>query len=120
MLRSGRHVTKTGLLCFYSMARMESIWGEDCLEFKPERWICDKGGIADVPSYKFTAFNAAPRICLGKEMSFTQIKIIEAALLGNYRVEIVEGHPISPSLSAVLHMKHGLKVRVSKMCASAT
>ncbi|KAJ0040494.1 hypothetical protein Pint_27122 [Pistacia integerrima] len=39
-------VPKTKILfSMYAMGRMESIWGEDCLEFKPERWITEKGGI---------------------------------------------------------------------------
>ncbi|KAJ0097941.1 hypothetical protein Patl1_27750 [Pistacia atlantica] len=39
-------VPKTKILfSMYAMGRIESIWGEDCLEFKPERWITEKGGI---------------------------------------------------------------------------
>ncbi|PWA74868.1 cytochrome P450 [Artemisia annua] len=37
------------------MGRMETIWGQDCLEFKQERLISLKGGIKHVPSYNFTA-----------------------------------------------------------------
>ena len=47
----------------YAMGRMESIWGQDCLDFKPERWISKRGGMVHVPSFKFIAFNAGPRTC---------------------------------------------------------
>jgi cytochrome P450 len=96
------------------MGRMESIWGEDCLEFKPERWISEQGRIVHVPSYKFIAFNAGPRTCLGKDMSFIQMKIVASSIIWNYRVQVVEGHPVLPKISVVLHMRHGLKVRVTK------
>ncbi|XXG49376.1 hypothetical protein AAC387_Pa02g3579 [Persea americana] len=33
------------LIPLYAMGRMESIWGKDCLEFKPERWISESGVI---------------------------------------------------------------------------
>ncbi|KAE8021476.1 hypothetical protein FH972_007362 [Carpinus fangiana] len=102
------------LYCPYAMGRMESIWGEDCLEFKPERWISEKGRIVHVPSYKFVAFNAGPRTCLGKDMSFIQMKIVASTIIWNYRLQLVEGHPVLPSVSVILHMKHGLKVRVTK------
>ena len=96
------------------MGRMESIWGEDCLDFKPERWITEFGGIVHVPSFKFIAFNAGARTCLGKDIAFIQMKIIASAIIWKYHVHVVEDHPISPSISVVLHMKHGLKVRISK------
>jgi len=32
----------------------------------------------------------------------------------NYHFQVVEDHPIIPSVSVVLHMKHGLKVNVKK------
>ncbi|KAL0443161.1 UNVERIFIED_CONTAM: Alkane hydroxylase MAH1 [Sesamum latifolium] len=54
------------IVSFYSTGRMESVWGKDCLEFKPERWISQGGGMKHEPSYKFPAFNAGPRTCLGK------------------------------------------------------
>ncbi|XP_042969955.1 alkane hydroxylase MAH1-like [Carya illinoinensis] len=102
------------LFSLYSVGRMESIWGKDCLEFKPERWISERGRIAHVPSYKFIAFNAGPRTCLGKDMSFIQMKMVASTLIWNYHVQVVEGHPVSPSISIILHMKHGLKVKLSK------
>ena len=96
------------------MGRMESIWGEDCLDFKPERWITEFGGIVHVPSFKFIAFNAGARTCLGKDIAFIQMKIIASAIIWKYHVDVVEDHLVSPSISVVLHMKHGLKMRISK------
>ncbi|CAN0904109.1 Alkane hydroxylase MAH1 [Linum grandiflorum] len=92
VLPSG-HVVSRGtkfLFSIYSMGRMEEIWGKDCMEFKPERWISERGGITHVPSYKFMVFLAGPRACLGKNIAFISV----------------------PSL--VLIMKNGFKTRVSK------
>jgi cytochrome P450 len=115
-LPSGHHIGRnTKIIIFiYAMGRMEEIWGEDCLQYKPERWISEQGGIISVPSYKFSAFGGGPRSCLGKAMAFIQMKIVATAILWNYHVQVVEGHPVLPSVSVVLHMKHGLKVRITK------
>nr|GLL38248.1 alkane hydroxylase MAH1-like [Ipomoea trifida] len=102
------------LLSFYSLGRMNSIWGEDCMEFKPERWISDKGRIKHEPSYKFPAFNAGPRTCLGKEMTFVQMKIIVVFILHHYEFEVVDSHSVSPSDSIIIEAKHGLKVKFTK------
>ncbi|XP_016470477.1 alkane hydroxylase MAH1-like [Nicotiana tabacum] len=102
------------MFSLYAMGRMESIWGKDCLEFKPERWISDGGTIKHEPSYKFLAFNAGPRTCLGKEVAFTQMKAVAAAIIHNYQVELVKGHPIEPNASIILYMRHGFKVRISR------
>lgn len=109
--------TKT-VMSFYSMGRMESIWGKDCLDFKPERWITDQGEIKHEPSYKFTAFNAGPRTCLGKDMTFVQMKIVAACIIFHYKIQLVEGQSICPSDSVILHMMNGLKVRVTRRCAT--
>ncbi|XP_071920082.1 alkane hydroxylase MAH1-like [Coffea arabica] len=100
------------ILFFYSMGRMESLWGEDCLEFKPERWISERGRVRHEPSFKFPAFNAGPRTCLGKEMAFVQMKMVAASIIYNYHVRVVDGHPISPSDSIIIQMKQGLMVRL--------
>jgi cytochrome P450 len=80
---------------------MDSIWGGDCLEFKLERWISKQGRIVHVRSFKFATFNAGPRTRLGKDISFIQMKMIASAIIWNYHVQVVEGHPISSSISVV-------------------
>ncbi|AES86633.2 cytochrome P450 family protein [Medicago truncatula] len=117
VLPSGHKIKSNTMIVYslYSIGRVEEIWGEDCLEFKPERWISKKGEIIHVPSYKFIAFNAGPRSCLGKEMSFIEMKMIIVAILLNYHIHVVEGQVVKPSISLILHMKHGLKVMVKKI-----
>ncbi|KAF7840246.1 alkane hydroxylase MAH1-like [Senna tora] len=97
------------LLSFYSVGRLEEIWGEDCSEFKPERWISETGCIVNVASHEFPSFNTGPRACLGKNLSMAIMKIVTSAIMWNYDIRVVEDHPISPSFSLVLMMKHGLK-----------
>ncbi|KAG9136573.1 hypothetical protein Leryth_014396 [Lithospermum erythrorhizon] len=99
--------TKT-VLSFYSMGRMEQIWGKDCLEFKPSRWISERGGIKHEASFKFTAFNAGARSCLGKDMSFIQMKMVAAALIYHFEFKVLEGQSILPSPSIILHMQNDL------------
>ncbi|GJT63000.1 alkane hydroxylase MAH1-like protein [Tanacetum coccineum] len=118
ILPSGNQVDpdSTIILCYYNMGRMKSIWGEDCMEFKPERWVSATGEIIHQPSYKFPAFNVGPRTCLGKDMSFFNMKIVATTIIHHYQVELVEGHPVVPSASMMLEIKHGLKVKLSKRC----
>ncbi|KAL2335746.1 hypothetical protein Fmac_016959 [Flemingia macrophylla] len=116
VLPSGHGVDagETILFSLYAMGRCKEIWGEDCSEFKPERWISQKGGMVYVPSYKFIAFNAGPRTCLGKDLSFIQMKMVAAFILSNYCVQVVEDFVATTNLSIVLLMNYGLKVRITK------
>lgn len=119
ILPSGHYVhPKMKVMFFlYAMGRMESIWGKDCLEFKPERWISERGTIKHEPSYKFLAFNAGPRTCLGKVVAFAQMKAVAATMIHNFQVSIVQGHCVAPNCSVILYMRDGLKVRVTKRMA---
>ncbi|KAL6558899.1 hypothetical protein OROMI_019249 [Orobanche minor] len=115
ILPSGHYVDPKMKVMFslYAMGRMESIWGKDCLEFKPERWITKSGRIKHEPSYKFMAFNVGPRTCLGKEVAFAQMKTVAATLIHNYRVRVAEGHRVVPNCSIILYMKYGLNVTIT-------
>ncbi|XP_068639238.1 cytochrome P450 86B1-like [Aristolochia californica] len=97
----------------YPMGRMESIWGKDCSEFKPERWLRD-GRFVSESAYKFTAFNGGPRLCLGKDFAYYQMKFVAAAVIYRYRVDVVPGHPVAPKLALTMYMKYGLKVTLCK------
>ncbi|KAJ3206218.1 hypothetical protein HDU67_008305, partial [Dinochytrium kinnereticum] len=54
----------------YSMGRMEALWGPDANDFNPNRWL---DPVTDTlrreSQFKWTAFNAGPRTCLGQQMA---------------------------------------------------
>ncbi|KNA10664.1 hypothetical protein SOVF_142100 [Spinacia oleracea] len=114
ILPSGHQVNPNMLIVFnlYAMGRMKSIWGDDCNEFKPERWITKQGNIKHEPSYKYFVFNAGPRTCLGRDMAFIQMKIVAATIIQNYVIEAVQEQRVVPNVSIFLHMNNGFKVRV--------
>ncbi|XP_072957725.1 cytochrome P450 86A22-like [Typha angustifolia] len=97
----------------YSAGRMKSVWGDDCLEFRPERWLSPDGKrFEPQDSFRFVAFNAGPRICLGKDLAYLQMKSIAAAVLLRYRLAVVPGHRVEQKMSLTLFMKHGLRMNV--------
>ncbi|XP_037418474.1 noroxomaritidine synthase-like [Triticum dicoccoides] len=98
----------------YAMGRMKAVWGKDCREFRPERWIGEDGKPRYVPSYRFASFNAGPRTCLGKDMAFVQLKTVAAPVVRNFEVEAVPGHVVEPKISIILHMKNGFKARIKR------
>ncbi|XP_008802872.2 cytochrome P450 86B1-like [Phoenix dactylifera] len=97
----------------YSMGRMESIWGKDCREFRPERWL-KEGRFVSEPWCKFPAFNGGPRVCLGKDFAYYQMKFVVASIICRYHVKVVQNHPVVPKLALTAYMKHGLKVILEK------
>ncbi|KAE9448976.1 hypothetical protein C3L33_19126, partial [Rhododendron williamsianum] len=103
----------------YGMGRMKALWGSDRLEFKPERWFPEpgkdsRGGFKKVCPYKFPVFQAGPRVCLGKEMAFIQMKYVVASILK--RFEIRPAGSVSPVFVPMLtaHMAGGFKVFVRR------
>lgn len=92
----------------YAMGRMTSIWGEDAEEFRPERWL-DNGVFKPESPFIFTAFQAGPRICLGKEFAYRQMKILAAALLYFFRFRLAnENEEATYRVMLTLHMSKGL------------
>ncbi|KAL6123327.1 hypothetical protein ACLB2K_075849 [Fragaria x ananassa] len=102
----------------YSMGRMKYIWGDDAEEFRPGRWLDGNGNFKEESPFKFIAFNvtyeehqaniflirllsyrssddivmmqAGPRICLGKDYSYLQMKIFSAVLLTKYIFKLTD------------------------------
>ncbi|KAJ7970771.1 Cytochrome P450 family protein [Quillaja saponaria] len=90
ILPSGHRINPNTKIFYslYAMGRMEETWGEDCLEFKPERWIGEGGGMKNIPSYKFITFNSGSRSCLGKDMSIIEMKMVATAIVWNYHIKV--------------------------------
>ncbi|KAK4795304.1 hypothetical protein SAY86_013298 [Trapa natans] len=124
------HVIKRGWFITYNtyaMGRMESIWGKDFGEFQPERWLDSDGagGMAAAvcrqeSPFKYPVFHAGPRICLGKDMAYIQMKSIVATVLTWFRVDVLNRNSCPQEvLSLTLRMKGGLPVRLSPRHAAA-
>lgn len=99
----------------YGMGRMEKLWGKDRFEFKPDRWFSGPDRVMKMVSpYKFPVFQAGPRVCLGKEMAFIQMKYVVSSVLRRFEIRPVSLYRpgFIPLLTA--HMAGGLKVRVIK------
>ncbi|GJM91278.1 hypothetical protein PR202_ga07640 [Eleusine coracana subsp. coracana] len=83
VLPDGSSVSKGDIVFYvpYAMGRMEYLWGKDADVFRPERWLDANGEFQPESPFKFSAFQAGPRICLGKEFAYRQMKIFAAVLL---------------------------------------
>ena len=103
----------------YAMGRIEDVWGSDWAEFKPERWL-EKDGLSGMwnfigkDSYTYPVFQAGPRICLGKEMAFLQMKRVVAGVLRRFKVVPAIEEGVEPVFMAYLtsKMKGGFPVRI--------
>ncbi|GLJ20390.1 hypothetical protein SUGI_0370460 [Cryptomeria japonica] len=112
ILPDGTHVKKGSKLLYfiYATKRMESLWGKDALEFKPERWINKDGVCMKEWDYKYPVFNAGPRLCLGRDTAYVNMKLMAANILARYKVKVDPAHIVKPKFGLTLFMKHGLKV----------
>ncbi|XP_071686237.1 cytochrome P450 704C1-like [Rutidosis leptorrhynchoides] len=92
----------------YPMGRMTYIWGEDADVFRPERWLHD-GVFKPESPFKFPAFQGGPRICLGKEFAYRQMKMIAAFLVFFFKFQLVdESKEATYRTMFTLHMDNGL------------
>uniref|UniRef100_A0A0E0R3X3 Uncharacterized protein n=1 Tax=Oryza rufipogon TaxID=4529 RepID=A0A0E0R3X3_ORYRU len=112
----------------YAMGRLAAIWGEDCMEYRPERWLGDDGAFQPASPFRFTVFHAGPRMCLGKEMAYVQMKSIEMAyvqmksivanvleeLVVDVVKEVAGGGAPEHVFSISLRMKGGLPVKIRR------
>ncbi|CAL1403971.1 unnamed protein product [Linum trigynum] len=100
----------------YAMGRMESIWGPDCLEFRPERWLNDDGLFVPRSPYEYPVFQGGSRVCLGKEMAIVEMKTVILAVIRRFNVRVADpGHEprFSPGLTATV--SGGLRMVVEEV-----
>ncbi|KAG5043881.1 hypothetical protein AAZX31_03G174100 [Glycine max] len=102
----------------YAMGRLEEIWGSDCFEFRPERWL-KEGLFCPQNPFKYPVFQAGIRVCLGKEMALLELKSVALSLLRRFHIELAAPPPhhhhhstprFSPGLTATFSC--GLRVKV--------
>ncbi|KAH7854873.1 hypothetical protein Vadar_018630 [Vaccinium darrowii] len=109
----------------YAMGRSENIWGKDWAEFKPERWL-ERDDVSGADSaegkwnfvgrdpYAYPVFQAGPRVCLGKEMAFLQMKRVVAGVFRRFQVSPAFEEGKGPIFVSYLttKMEGGFPVRI--------
>jgi cytochrome P450 len=99
----------------YAMGRMESVWGSDCAEFRPERWLRE-GQFVPVSPYRYPVFQAGVRVCVGKDLALMEMKAVIVAVVRTFDVETVgrssRRPKFAPGLTATF--AGGLPVRVRR------
>lgn len=109
----------------YAMGRMERVWGQDCREFKPERWLDSDGVYQPFDQFRYPVFHCGPRMCLGKQMAYIQMKAIAAAVMHEFEILPVDGGATANKmmnppyrLTMVLKMRGGLPARLKRRVTS--
>lgn len=109
----GAYVT----IAAYTTARRTDVWGEDAAEFKPERWIdpSNPNKLIAVSSFKFNAFLAGPRQCIGMNFAMMQMKTVLVKMLSKFHLTVTPGQNITYRHGITLPLKEGLRVRVERV-----
>ncbi|KAK4337539.1 hypothetical protein RND71_042026 [Anisodus tanguticus] len=124
VLPDGTFVKKGARVTYhpYAMGRSKEIWGENWAEFKPERWlnkdeVTGNWMFVGKDAYTYPVFQAGPRICLGKEMAFLQMKRVVAGVLQRFKVVPVAEKGVEPVFISYLtaKMKGGFPVTIEEM-----
>ncbi|CAL5357412.1 unnamed protein product [Camellia sinensis] len=110
----------------YAMGRSEKLWGSNWAEFRPERWLetrdaaAGKWNFVARDPYTYPVFQAGPRICLGKDMAFLQMKRVVSGVLRRFKVVPAFEEGVEPVFMAHLtsKMKGGFPVRIEKRAES--
>ncbi|KAK7958011.1 cytochrome P450 [Apiospora saccharicola] len=88
------------------------IWGDDAEQVRPERWLHLTA--AQKSPYAFPCFNNGPRMCIGKNLAYLEMKVVLVEIVRQYRFVGVVTEPKITSPSLLLH-GHGLEVSVERI-----
>jgi len=99
------------------LGRHPDFW--DCpSEFRPERWIYgleQNGGKPvsyHVPPY--IPFQYGPRLCLGQQMAYVEVKIALCLILQKFQLVLVEGQHVTYKPTITISAKNGMWMKVKK------
>ncbi|CAG8795679.1 3273_t:CDS:2, partial [Dentiscutata erythropus] len=96
----------------WAMGRDKKMWGEDAEVFKPQRFLSSEEMSKPNP-FKFIAFHAGPRTCLGQQFATVEVIILVTMMLREFKFELVPGQKSPPEFqkSITLPMKEPLMAK---------
>ncbi|KAJ6557025.1 cytochrome P450 [Mycena vulgaris] len=100
-VRKGQLVT----LAIASFQRLESFWGADSQEFKPQRWLEGspyKGETSVGPYANLLSFLGGPRTCLGWRFAILEMQVFICELVGKFSFTLPKDDPVRVRSTTVL------------------
>ncbi|KAJ0085779.1 hypothetical protein Patl1_07258 [Pistacia atlantica] len=124
LLRTVVKETKLGDLCL--PARVELFmpmdlvhrdleqWGEDAMEFNPERF---SEGIskASKDQVSYFPFGYGPRICIGQNFAMLEAKLALSQILQHFSLELSPTYTHSPAIVLTLQPQYGAQIILHKI-----
>ncbi|KAF9128226.1 hypothetical protein BGW39_005236 [Mortierella sp. 14UC] len=98
--------------CAYATHRLPELWGEDALEFDPDRWGPERVG--KIRPFMFVPFHAGPRICLGQNLAYTTAQLALTRLLQRYDFKASPGFEPQQMGDIVMFSRNGVEVLISR------
>lgn len=85
-------------------------WYDDPERFDPDRWAPQRA--RDRPRFAFFPFGGGPRICIGKQFSLVEAKLILAAVAAEYELDRVDDDPLQLRPSLTMHPQTPVRMRL--------
>jgi len=79
------------LIVPWAINKSVEMWGDDALEFNPERWLKEEGKGASggaTSNYAFMTFLAGPRGCIGRKFAEAEFACLLASWVGRFKMEL--------------------------------
>jgi cytochrome P450 len=95
----------------YVLHRHRTLWDQPDV-FRPERFLPEERGRID--RFAYLPFGAGPRVCIGASFSLQEAVIVLATIAKNLRLDLVEGHEVTPVQRITLRPGGGLPMHVTQ------
>ena len=95
----------------YITQRHPALW-EHPETFDPERFTPEQTERRS--RYAYLPFSAGPRICLGGNFAMLEAALVLAMVIRQYRLQLVPGHPVEPSMDVKTWPLHGMPMTVHR------
>jgi cytochrome P450 len=93
--------------CSWASHRLPDVWAEPDA-FRPERFAAGKR--EQIPKGAYVPFGGGSRICIGMRFGLAEVRVIAAAILERFRLELAPGYRLETRQMPTIGPKRGMPV----------